>query len=294
MIGAQGQWALCVGAAHWDVIARSTRPLLPGNDAPGTVAHRPGGVALNVALALAALGRPAAILGVVGADAEGARLIEAASARGVDCASLLRRGATDRYVAIEGPDGALVAAVADCAGLDAAGDALAASPALARRWPGPVVADGNLAPSLLARLAETPAAAAGLALVPASPAKAVALADAPCRGRATIYLNRAEAEAALGAAQPSAAAAAAALRARGWAAALVTDGPRAAAWDAADGAAEASPPAVAARSVTGAGDVLVAAHLVARAKGRDPAEALGVALAAAAAHVSRPDPSEAP
>ncbi|MBP7000864.1 MAG: kinase [Amaricoccus sp.] len=293
-MAAPGRWALCVGAVHRDVIARAARPLLPGDDAPGRVSARPGGVALNVALALAGLGRPVALLGAVGADAEGAALVAAAVARGVDCAHVLRRGVTDTYVGVEGPDGALVAAVADCAGLEAAGEAILASPALAAAWPGPVVADGNLSPALLAGLAATPAGRGGLAVVPASPAKAGALAGAAFRGRAAIYLNLGEAAAALGRPLPSAAVAAAALRAEGWSEALVTDGPRRAAWAGAGGRAEAAPPVVAARSVTGAGDVLVAAHLVARAEGRDPAAALAVALAAAAAHVSRSDACEVP
>ena len=49
---------LCVGAAHWDIIGRTAVPLPPGADVPGRVTRQPGGVAQNVARALAALGRP--------------------------------------------------------------------------------------------------------------------------------------------------------------------------------------------------------------------------------------------
>ena len=49
---------LCAGAAHWDIIGRTDLPLPPGADVPGRVTRRPGGVAQNIARALAALGRP--------------------------------------------------------------------------------------------------------------------------------------------------------------------------------------------------------------------------------------------
>jgi pseudouridine kinase len=296
----KGRWALCVGAMHWDVVARAARAVGPGDDAPGRVMRRPGGVALNVALALAKLRRPAAMLGVVGDDPAGARLISAVERRGVDCAAALRRGVTDRYVAIEAQDGALVAAVADCAALEGAGDDLLAPlrdgalGSAERPWSGPVVADGNLADPVLAALAAEPALVeAALAIVPASPAKAGRLSEAPWRGRAAIYLNRREAEAICRCAFPDANAAAAALIGAGWAVALVTDGPRRAAYADVHGLVSAEPPGVEAHSVTGAGDVLVAAHLVARADGQEQEAALAAALAAAAAHVAADDAGDA-
>lgn len=292
MAAGWGGRALCVGAMHWDVIARSALPIVAGGDAPGRVLRRPGGVALNVALALARLGRPVAMLGVVGADPRGARLIERAAAAGVDCAGVARRGRTDSYVAIEAPDGALVAAVADCGGLEAVGADLIAplrAGALGDGpWPGPAIADGNLAAGVLEALAALPAlAACPLAVVPASPAKAGRIAGAGFRGRATLYLNQHEAEAICRRAFADAPAAAAALVDAGWAEAVVTDGPRRAAHAGAHGLVSADPPAAETESVTGAGDVLVATHLAARADGRDAEAALAAALAAAAAHVGR-------
>ena len=44
---------LCIGAMLWDVIGRAPRRMAPGADVPGRIRHIPGGVALNVALALA-------------------------------------------------------------------------------------------------------------------------------------------------------------------------------------------------------------------------------------------------
>jgi fructose-1-phosphate kinase PfkB-like protein len=82
-------------------------------------------------------------------------------------------------------------------------------------------------------------------------------------------------------------AAARARAATGVAAALVTDGPREAAWVRVGRILLRHPPAVSPRSVTGAGDALVAAHLHARAQGADDTAALDAALAAAATHITR-------
>ncbi|HVH02414.1 MAG TPA: PfkB family carbohydrate kinase, partial [Amaricoccus sp.] len=109
---------LCIGAAHWDVVGRTAAALPAGADVPGRVTGQPGGVAQNIARALAALGRPVRLIAALGRDPIGDALASDLAAAGVDCRWLHRHpGATDGYVAIEGADGALHAAVADCAGL---------------------------------------------------------------------------------------------------------------------------------------------------------------------------------
>jgi pseudouridine kinase len=161
---------LCAGAAHWDLIGRTDRPLPPGADVPGRVTRRPGGVAQNVARALAALGRPVALVAAVGRDPAGDELAADLAAAGVDTALLHRHdGPTDSYLALEGPGGALHAAIADCAGLERAGLALLAGLPAAR-----LVLDGNLPGPTLAAFVRRPSLT--LALVPASPAKAARLA----------------------------------------------------------------------------------------------------------------------
>jgi sugar/nucleoside kinase (ribokinase family) len=114
----------------------------------GRIGRQPGGVALNVALALAASGVPAALLAAVGRDAEGDALLAETEARGVDCGAVLRHdGPTDSYLALEDGAGEVFAAVADCAGLERAGlDVLRplAEGGLERPWTGWIVADGNL------------------------------------------------------------------------------------------------------------------------------------------------------
>jgi sugar/nucleoside kinase (ribokinase family) len=283
---------LCAGAAHWDIIARTSAQLPPGADVPGRVTRRPGGVALNVALALAAIGRPVALIAAIGRDLPGGDLSALIVEAGIDAAGVYHHdGATDCYVAIEDRRGALHAAVADTTGLERAGLALL-GPQHDRRlrcpWHGQIVIDGNLpGPILHALMTDSATTDAPLALVPASPRKAAWLAPLVGLRPLTVYSNRLEAEALCGRPFADSRAAAEALVARGAAEAVVTDGGAAAsaAWH--GDCLTRPPPAVPARSVTGAGDAFVAAHLAARADGLGREAALGAALAASARHIAR-------
>ncbi len=288
---------LCIGSAQWDVIGHAAAGVRRGEDLPGRVIRRPGGVALNLAAACARAGLRPALLTARGDDAEGLALETAARAQGIDMAlALVVPGrATDRYLAIEDPAG-LVAAVADAATLEAAGAAILAPLTDGRLgrpgapWTGPVALDGNLPAPLLSALATGPLlSSCDLRLVAPSPAKAPRLAAFRGHPRATLHVNLAEAAALVGAVPSGAAAAAAALRALGFRRAVVTDGPRAAADDGPAGRAVALPPSVAPRRVTGAGDAFVAAHLAAERAGAAQAAALAAALAAAADWVAGAD-----
>lgn len=286
---------LCIGAVLWDVIGRSPAPMAPGADVPGRIRHVPGGVALNVAIALAARGQAAAVLGAIGLDPQGDALLSAVHAAGVS-ADWVHRAPnlpTDVYMAVEDPDG-LIAAIADAHSLEAAGEAVLAPlrdgrlGSAAAPWRGRVVVDGNLTAAQLSAIAADPAlAAADLNVVPASPGKADRLAPLIGPPHVTLYLNRAEAQTLAGRPCADAAEAAAAVIARGAARVLVTDGARPAAC-AARGAEvlTCTPPPVPVARVTGAGDCFLAAHLAARAAGADRAAALAAAVAAAASHVS--------
>jgi sugar/nucleoside kinase (ribokinase family) len=257
-VAGNGSPVLCIGAAHWDLIGRAGRAPRRGDDLPGTITRRPGGVALNIALGLAAAGAPVALLAVVGRDAAGAALIAVAEAAGIDCAHVLRlAGPTDGYLAIEDPDGALFAAVADCGRLETTGEAVVAPlldgplAAAATPWRGRMVLDGNLPEAVAARLVTDPATAHAARLhVPASPAKA-----------ATALVG-------LGLTQV-----------------LVTDGTGTLAHAGPEGLVTARPRLVAARSLTGAGDRLAAAHLAAQDAGLDAAAALEAAVEAVARHL---------
>lgn len=287
---------ICIGSVLWDLIGRTEREMPPGADRPGRIQRLPGGVAMNIAMALARAGLRPRLLSHVGRDEAGDELIRAAEAMGLDM-SLVERDAglpTDQYMAIEGPEG-LVAAIADAHALEAAGDRIlaplsdgrlgdAASP-----FAGAVAVDGNLTAKLLGDIASSPLlAAADLRLAPASPGKADRLRRLLGRPRAAFYVNLEEAgliASGDGAAFEDAEAAAVALRGAGADRALVTDGPRAACAATGEGVFIALPPPTSVRRVTGAGDTFMAAHIAAEIGGAGPDDALRAALAAAAAYV---------
>lgn len=286
---------LCAGAAQWDMLARAADPLSPGADVPGRIHPRPGGVALNIAVELAALGTPSVLLARTGDDAEGAALIRATAARGVDTRMVERdTHPTDRYLGIEAPDGSLFAAVADCSGLERA-----SPPGLGFLMQGAegartLLADTNLsAAALESLLREAAHRGMDLSIVCASPAKAPRAGPALARTAATLYLNRAEAEAILGHPCRSAEEAASALAPAIAARAVVTDGAAGAAMAGADGVIALPAPAVATVSVTGAGDSFAAAHVHARRRGMAAEAALAEALQLAAARVAAPAPRPA-
>jgi len=288
---------LCIGAMLWDVIGRCPRPMPPGADMPGRIAHLPGGVALNVAVAVARWGMVPSVLSAVGRDAEGDALIAAASSLGVVCDHLCRDGGpTDVYMAIEDSRG-LIAAIADAHSLEDAGD-LILTPirdgrlaSATRPWRGIAVIDGNLTTAQLARIAAEPGlSAADLRIVPASPGKAERLLPLIGAPHGCFYINRFEAEVLAHRPLANAEDAAFAMLDLGVQRVIVTDGAASVA-DGLTGAGvmTATPPAVPIARVTGAGDCFLAAHLAAELTGSDRKTALDRAVAAAAAHVSGKD-----
>lgn len=285
---------LCIGSMLWDIIGRTGSDLPTGADVPGRILRLPGGVALNIAMALARAGLRPGLLSAVGRDPEGDALIAAASGMGLICHHVHRCAdlPTDCYMAIEGAGG-LIAAVADAHSLEAAGGQILRPLAdgqlgsATRPWAGPIALDGNLTAALIAEIAGSPLfAAADLRVASASPGKSARLAPLLGHPRATFYLNRAEAAILCRTDFADAAAAVSGLVARGARRVLVTDGARAAADGTADGVFSLPPPAVPVRRITGAGDTFMAAHLVAERHGATRTEALSAALGAAARHVS--------
>lgn len=277
---------LCLGAAHWDILGTSAQPIAAGGDVPGHIIRHPGGVALNIARALVAHGQAVGLVAPLGQDEDGAALRRAIARAGI-ATEFLHLSATlptGRYMAIEA-EGALIAAVADTAALEAAGAELVAQVArlVAEGFTGQIVADSGILPDDLRVLAET--CGGQLALVAASPAKAPRLKGCVGHG-ARVYLNRGEAEALLAQPLPTAHAAALALCAAGFSRAIVTDGPRPVCDADAQATLSADPPEVTPNRATGAGDVFLAAHITAERAGLARAEALDIALAASAAHIT--------
>lgn len=290
---------LCIGAMLWDVIGRSELRHDLGGDHAGSIMQRPGGVALNVALALAFHGLKPAILSAVGRDAAGEVLVGEAERLGVDC-SWLYRGTgpgTDMYMAIEDRD-QLVAAIADARALETAGDGILAALRDGRLgapnapWQGTIILDSNPAETVLAQFVSDPAlSAADLRLVPASPSKVARMVPLLARPRTTFYLNRAEAESLAGTPSRTATEAAESVVARGARRVIVTDGPRTAAEAMRDAPTlSVTPPQVEVRRLTGAGDWFLAAHYQSEATGLSREEALSRAVGAAADYVSGKDP----
>lgn len=284
-----------VGGANLDVKARSTAILEPGTSNPGTTVTAAGGVARNVAAALALLGTPTTLVSVVGDDDAGRQVLAETEAAGVDV-SLVRRTAprTGSYTAVLDDQGELAVAVSDMGASDLLDPAMVRAAGRAIAAAGLVVLDGNLRPDALA-VALDLAGDTGVPVVldPVSAPKARRLAGA-LRGRPlhTLSPNTAELGALLGRdlseATPATLAAAAAelpdathvwVR-RGRAGSLLcTSGRPPQQHDRVDG------PVV---DVTGAGDAMLAAYCHAVLLGRPLVDAVRLGHLAAAATVASP------
>lgn len=281
---------LCVGAAHWDIIARAACSLRGGDDVPGRINRRPGGVALNVALGLATWDCTVSLCAAVGSDDAAHSLIQLSESAGVDCEHVLRIEAstTDCYVAIEHKVGELFAAVADVGLLDLHADKIADQVAAKIPEVETLFVDANLGKTAIARLVDL-ARGAGVEIVanPVSPAKAPAL-KVLLSGhhQPTLITNLDEANILLHDAVTTSSEAAKALLYHGARTALVTDGPRQATLATDMGVFTAMPPRLPKEaSVTGAGDALIAAFLASPDRFSDPQVALNVALDASAKHM---------
>ena len=258
---------------------------------PGRITRLPGGVALNIGMALSRFGLAPALLSAVGRDAEGDELIAACGVRGLRTDLIYRSDdlPTDRYMAVEGGNG-LIAAIADAHSLETAGDKIL-TPLSDGRLPAPytgaVALDGNLTIDLLSQMAFSPLLDhADLRVAPASPGKALRLGPFLQAGRGTLYVNLEEAGLLCQATFDNSRDAATALLSRGAVRAVVTDGGNPATVGAPSGLITQNPPPVSVTRVTGAGDTFMAAHIAAEIKGAAPDAALTQALSAAAQYVS--------
>ncbi|MEO1722357.1 MAG: PfkB family carbohydrate kinase [Pseudomonadota bacterium] len=282
---------LCVGAAHWDIIGHVEGTVRAGDDVPGRIEPRPGGVALNVALGLAERECAVSLCSVIGDDEAGRSLLHHTEAAGVDCAHIIRIAgcATSHYLAIEDRDGNLIAAVADTALLDAWANGLSDRLRPAIQGTGSLFLDANLPATAISELAEL-AMQASVEIVanPVSPAKAPRV-QGLLSGRhyPTVIANLEEAKVILQNDSRSSEEAAKGLRRAGARAALVTDGPRAVALATENGDVSITPEKLANRfSVTGAGDALLSAFLACPERHSSPKIALEAALHAARDHMT--------
>ncbi len=293
---------LCIGAALWDVIGRAPQRMRPGADVPGQMTRLPGGVALNIALALARQGMRAAILAAVGRDALGDALVAEVAAQGVETGFLYRPEdlPTDAYMAIEDADG-LIAAIADSSTLETAGQYLLDPLADGRLgtetapYAGMIALDGGLTHAQLSGLASARILSrADLRLVPASPGKAARLMPFFDRPQTIFYLNREEAGILCASSFADSASAALAMLARGAGRVIITDGAAAACDADAGELITRTPPVVRVQRVTGAGDTFMAVHMALEFLGASRRDALEHALRIAADHVAMAPETRAP
>ncbi len=288
----------CIGSVLWDIVGRSDRVMKAGHDVPGRILRIPGGVAMNIAMALRMQGVPVSLMTSLGADAAGRDLLEEATRRGMETAlvHISDSHPTDQYMAIEGANG-LIAAIADAHSLEAEADAVIAPMrdgrvgSIEAPFDGLVVCEGNLPRKTLAYISGAAEfSKADVRLAPASPGKAERLKPFFGHGHATAYVNLIEANILLGQKLESAAEAAEALVNTGLYRAAVTDGPNLAAIADASGVHAALPPVVTVLRVTGAGDVFMASHIVAEMRGMVGAAALDFALSQTATYISTETP----
>lgn len=280
---------LCIGAVLWDIIGRHDHDMERGHDRPGRITRIPGGVAMNIAMALQAYGMTPALMTAIGKDAEGDELLRACADLGMITDYIYRPTdlPTDRYMAIEGSNG-LIAAIADAHSLEQAGDAILTPMSTdLSGWTGLVALDGNLTVELLTQIAaDSSFTKADLRLAPASPGKAERLRPFLSHPTATLYVNLEEAGLLLGTGFKDSATAATALLRDGLNRALVTNGAQAASLAMGNNLLTFTPPKVQVKRITGAGDTFMAAHISAEAKGASAEAALQNAMNATATYIS--------
>lgn len=274
-----------VGGANLDIAAHAHAPLLGGDSNPGRIACSPGGVARNVAENLLRLGLDARLLSVLGDDAFGQVLRQAAQAIGLDLRACptIAGARTATYLSLHGADGDMGVAVNDMGILEHLTPELLESHRALLQGAHAVLVDCNVRPDVLAWMAET---------LPHQALFAEAVSVAKCSkllpvlgALHTLKANRIEAQALSGLAidgPQSAMAAARALQARGVRNVVISLGAQGAAWCDASGASghRAAQP-VHMASATGAGDALMAGLLYAHLHRMpmDPAIAWAMACA---------------
>lgn len=185
------------GAIHLDTIAHADRRILRETSTPASLAVRPGGVATNVARALARLGCRVSLAGRLGREAEADGLLAHLAGEGVDTGAIRRADLpSGRYLALHDPDGTLAAAVVDARITETLEPGALLPPTKAQEVAGCWFLEANLPQPLLVELAE---AAGGRRLAADAVSRAKAARLAPLLPRLDLlFCNRAEAAALLG------------------------------------------------------------------------------------------------
>ncbi len=276
---------VCVGSVHWDSVGRISAKLRKGDDVPGEVLQIPGGVALNVSLALNSLGAPPLVCSAVGDDREGEELLARVSSAGltVRCIYKVPSAHTDRCVFIE-DEMNQVTGVSDCRMLENESVCLVHSLTnidIIDWIPSPtLVADGNLSIDALNELANKPTFKSfQINFMAASPRKAARAMAFSRRQNCTVYLNKKEAEELGSRCFKNSRAAAQFMLELGFSRVIVTDSGRAVVDCDRTSLVTATPGKIpAGMHVLGAGDNFTAAHMTAEKRGFNRSDALDFAI----------------
>ena len=285
---------ICIGSVLWDIIGRSTYTMSSGSDKPGKIIKIPGGVALNLAMALQKNGFNSSLLSAIGADNDGDQLIEQIKLRGIGTEHIYRAKSfpTDKYMAVEGSNG-LIGAIADTHTLERC-EKYILSPLengklykLNEPWPGIIVLDGNLTENLLNKINSDPLFRnVDLRIAPASPGKAARLRTCLNGNIRTVYMNLEEANLIVKQNFNESCSAAIALLDAGFKRAVVTNGGNKVTVAEKDNQISITPPNVDVVRVTGAGDVFMASHIQAELIGKQKETAIYFALNQTAKYIS--------
>lgn len=265
---------LCIGGINVDVAFRLDTTLVQRTSNIGTAIETPGGVARNVAEAVAVAGTPAILLGPIGDDARGRAIIVRTTQAGVECTGVVVRPgeSTGVYTAVIGPDGDLVIGLNDMHVLDTVtwGDIRPTPSQLARtRW---MFIDANLQPDIIAAAVDAASSAkVSIAADAVSVPKAHRIAESRFD---LLFCNLEEASELLGTDSNSAADAAQEFVNAGHKAAVVTDGSHGAWWADQNGSGHCPAIEAGGGDVTGAGDSLIAGTLTSLCQGDGLADAV--------------------
>ncbi len=284
---------LCIGAALWDIIGWTDSTISIGDDKPGKIIRKPGGVAFNIAKTLAQFGKKPALISAVGKDIEGTALLEYCNTIDIATEYMIVHSeySTDQYVAIE-EQGRLIVALADTHLLETVGTALLAPFSDGRLgnddspYRGLCVIDGNLIGTVLQELAtNTIFSKSDLRIASASPSKVKRLASFFTSTNAILYLNLEEARNLVDMLDSSAEECAHMLLAQGIQRTLITDGAHVVVDANTTQIIRQNPPQVKVQKITGAGDTFMAAHIVAETSGANRVQALDYALSETAKYI---------
>jgi len=276
---------LCFGGLHYDEIIRCEADTILNESNPASRTQAPGGVALNVARTLAALGNTVGLSSRVGADREGVELLDYVTRLGITAVSIQTDNAhaTARYTAVLDHTSNLILGLADMGIYD---DFKPIHWQQGRQeikhWDYWCV-DTNLPADTLHYLASEKAEQLLFAVV-TSPAKAHRL-----RGVLptidTLFVNRVEADTLVNSntgASQTIEEKARALCDLGVLRAIVTAGVDGAAWAGPDSFGHIACPTINPQSVSGAGDVLAGTTMAALLSGDTLEQALTYGTCAAA------------